>query len=179
MTVFDSPNARCEAIHQRVRSNASRSAGAREQDCAPDPVCPLAGDFPAVSGHPDRDLAPFPAQAHCPIDIDKGPAMRSLFRHIRPAAFGLLLAASLPAQGAMPLAEPSRGELLYSLHCVACHSREIHWRDKRVVRHWASLVAEVDRWQAVDRLGWDRQDIEATAVHLNRLYYHFPVETRP
>lgn len=105
--------------------------------------------------------------------------MGPLLRHFRPAALLLALTAGLPAEGAMPLAEPSRGEMLYSLHCIACHSREIHWRDQRVVRNWAGLVAEVARWQAIDRLGWDRQDIEATAGHLNRLYYRFPVQVQP
>jgi cytochrome c len=38
-------------------------------------------------------------------------------------ALGLALALSAHAQ--------SRGELLYSTHCVACHTAKIHWRDGR------------------------------------------------
>ena len=26
----------------------------------------------------------------------------------------------------------SRGELLYSTHCIACHTSQMHWRDKKV-----------------------------------------------
>lgn len=29
-----------------------------------------------------------------------------------------------------PLPTASRGELLYSTHCIACHSTQIHWREK-------------------------------------------------
>ena len=25
----------------------------------------------------------------------------------------------------------SRGELLYSTHCISCHTSEIHWRDNK------------------------------------------------
>jgi cytochrome c len=46
------------------------------------------------------------------------------------AIVGPLLATSLAA------AEPSRGQLLYETHCIACHSTQVHWRDQHVVRDW-------------------------------------------
>ncbi len=75
---------------------------------------------------------------------------------------------------AQPVREPSRGELLYSTHCIACHSTEVHWRDKRLAKDWATLQAEVRRWQRVARLGWNDEDIAAVTRYLNTLHYHYP-----
>ena len=62
-------------------------------------------------------------------------------------------AGSAPASGApvdeSPRAEPGRGALLYDAACVACHKREVHWRDKRVVKDWPGLLREVARWQRI------------------------------
>jgi mono/diheme cytochrome c family protein len=66
-----------------------------------------------------------------------------------------------------------RGELLYSTHCVACHGAKIHWRDKKLANNWASLKAEVDRWQRLAALDWNDNEIEDVARYLNALYYHF------
>ena len=44
-----------------------------------------------------------------------------------------LLSAAAPC-AAQGLAAPgSRGQMLYANHCVACHSTQMHWRDKRLV----------------------------------------------
>ncbi|MEO6958919.1 MAG: cytochrome C [Burkholderiaceae bacterium] len=73
-----------------------------------------------------------------------------------------------------PLTAASRGELLYSTHCIACHSTQVHWRDKKLVTDQDSLQAEVRRWQKISRLGWDDNDIEEVAQYLNARYYHYP-----
>lgn len=93
---------------------------------------------------------------------------------------GLLLAGALPAaQGpaavtapaqADPMA-PDRGRLLYEMHCIACHTTQMHWRDRRVVQDWAGLVAQVGAWQARAKLGWNAADIRAVAEHLNAAIY--------
>jgi len=67
-----------------------------------------------------------------------------------------------------------RGELLYSTHCIACHSTQLHWRDKKAARNWASLKAEVERWQKTSGLGWREEDVTDVARYLNALYYRFP-----
>jgi mono/diheme cytochrome c family protein len=67
----------------------------------------------------------------------------------------------------------ARGELLYSTHCVACHGAQIHWRDKKLAKNWASLKVEVDRWQRLAALGWNNDEIEDVARYLNAVYYHF------
>jgi hypothetical protein len=88
-------------------------------------------------------------------------------------AFTIAVAQSLPSP------PPSRGELLYANHCIACHTAQIHWRDKRQVTDWASLKAQVQRWQHLARLGWTETDIVDVARHLNATVYHFaPVGDR-
>jgi mono/diheme cytochrome c family protein len=79
-------------------------------------------------------------------------------------------ASTAPARAA----EPSRGQLLYETHCIACHSTQMHWRDKRVVQDWASLLGQVGAWQARAKLDWSAADIEAVATHLNRSIYRLP-----
>lgn len=104
---------------------------------------------------------------------------------MKPTSRLILATAFLAVASGAALSQPdslrvaSRGELLYSLHCVACHSKEIHWRDKGVARDWANLVAEVDRWQKVGRLGWDHGDVIDTARYLNRLHYRYPEPEKP
>jgi len=91
-----------------------------------------------------------------------------------------LLIASLLACALAIAAEPaptpdrSRGELLYSTHCVSCHTAQIHWRDKRLVTDWPSLKAQVRRWQSNVGLNWNADDIVEVARRLNTLYYHYP-----
>ncbi len=95
------------------------------------------------------------------------------------AVVTLAAGTAVPAAAEESVRMASRGEMLYSLHCIACHSKEIHWRDKGVARDWANLVAEVDRWQKVGRLRWDNRDVVDTARYLNRLHYHFPEPEQP
>ena len=77
------------------------------------------------------------------------------------ALSGLVVHAEAPPESAA-----SRGELLYSTHCIACHDVEVHWRDKKLAIDRASLLAEVSRWQEVGRLGWGSEDIAGVARYL-------------
>lgn len=79
-----------------------------------------------------------------------------------------------PAAIAQPVRDPARGELLYSTHCIACHNLQLHWRDKKLVRSWNGLRAEVRRWQKTSGLGWNNEDISAVTRYLNDRYYHYP-----
>lgn len=83
-----------------------------------------------------------------------------------------LACATAAAQPASKPGEP-RGELLYSTYCIACHTTEIHWRDKRLVTDWASLKAQVRRWQATSGVVWSESDIGDVTRYLNELYYHY------
>ena len=75
---------------------------------------------------------------------------------------------------AAPAIEASRGELLYTTHCIACHSTQIHWREKSVVTDWNTLSAEVRKWQETIGLGWNADDVAAVATYLNGLFYRLP-----
>lgn len=92
--------------------------------------------------------------------------------HWRLAA-ALLFAAAAPAT-AQTAGEPTRGALLYTTHCVACHDTQMHWRDKRAVRDWDSLVAQVRLWQGTQQLRWSDADIHEVARHLNDSIYRLP-----
>ena len=86
----------------------------------------------------------------------------------------LLLLGYLAAADAQPTRVVSRGELLYATHCIACHSVQLHWRDKNVVTDWKTLQSEVRRWQEMAGLGWSNEDIAEVARYLNVLHYHYP-----
>lgn len=92
------------------------------------------------------------------------------YRHLL-AALACSLATSAYADAEM---EKSRGELLYTTHCIACHTTQVHWREQRLATDWPSLTKQVRRWQENTLLGWDDQDVAAVASYLNTLYYHFP-----
>jgi mono/diheme cytochrome c family protein len=79
-----------------------------------------------------------------------------------------------PLANAQTAIDTSRGELLYSTHCIACHSAQMHWRDKKVATNWTSLNEEVRRWQRTSGLGWSEEDVTAVASYLNVQFYHFP-----
>ena len=84
-----------------------------------------------------------------------------------------LVAAALPAASAQSAAPSARGELLYSTHCIACHSKEIHWRQKKLATDWASLEAQVRRWAGNAGLGWSDEEIADVARYLNAVDYRF------
>ncbi|MEO8302560.1 MAG: cytochrome c [Betaproteobacteria bacterium] len=68
----------------------------------------------------------------------------------------------------------SRGALLYETHCIACHDAQVHWREDRLATDWASLSAQVRRWQANTGLQWTDDDIAAVVRYLNTTIYRFP-----
>lgn len=91
--------------------------------------------------------------------------------------FFLLMLACLAGTGlaqAETSTESTRGELLYSTHCISCHNTRLHWRHNKAAKNWASLQAEVDRWQKASGLGWREEDVTDVARYLNARYYGFP-----
>ena len=58
------------------------------------------------------------------------------------------------AAAAQSTPAPSRGQLLYTTHCVACHNSQMHWRDKRQAADWPGLKVQVRQWQASIGLQW-------------------------
>ena len=90
------------------------------------------------------------------------------------AAVALVLGAGVSLGGAQVPPAAERGELLYAIHCIACHNEQLHWRDRKVASDWPRLKAEVRRWQAVAQLRWSEDDIVAVARYLNRTIYRLP-----
>ena len=73
-----------------------------------------------------------------------------------------------------PQTDNARGKLLYSLHCVACHSEQVHWMANKKVSDWTSLIAQVRLWQNISNLKWNDKDVDNVARYLNTLHYHYP-----
>ena len=68
----------------------------------------------------------------------------------------------------------TRGELLYSTHCVTCHTTQMHWRNDRQAFDWDSLKFQVRRWQGNAGLAWNEADIAEVSRYLNETIYHYP-----
>lgn len=95
------------------------------------------------------------------------------------AVFALSHGALTQAQAQTPGQAQSRGEMLYSTHCIACHTTEIHWRDKSLVTNWDTLKKQIQRWQGVAGLGWSEADMLEVARYLNQIHYRFEPATIP
>jgi mono/diheme cytochrome c family protein len=92
-----------------------------------------------------------------------------LSRAVATAALSVVLS---PAQSQSVSA--TRGELLYEAHCGACHSTQMHWREKRLATNWDTLKAQVRRWQGTARLGWSEAEVVDVARYLNDTIYRYP-----
>jgi mono/diheme cytochrome c family protein len=90
------------------------------------------------------------------------------------ASSALVAAASAAQTGSTP----PNGALLYETYCVSCHTTQIHWRDRKLARDYASLGRQVTRWQANVGVQWSAEDIDEVARYLNATIYHFPEPAR-
>lgn len=104
-------------------------------------------------------------------------ALESLQRYRGVFACMAALVGLLAAAGAT-MAQ-SRGELLYTTHCIACHNTQVHWRDQRLASDWHSLKAQVQRWQGMALLDWPEDDIVEVTRHLNERIYRFAPPAGP
>jgi len=76
-----------------------------------------------------------------------------------------------PKLGTPPL--PSRGQLLYENHCMACHESVVHVRTQQQARSLPALREQVMHWATYMQLRWGKEEVEEVAGHLNRQYYRF------
>jgi cytochrome c1 len=83
------------------------------------------------------------------------------------------------ATAVTPAAAQTRGALLYTTHCVACHNEKMHWRQKKQAVDWDSLKSQVQLWQATGLLNWNEDDVQQVARHLNDTHYHFAAPPGP
>jgi len=93
----------------------------------------------------------------------------------RIAAAALVLASLLVPAGAAWA--QSRGELLYTTHCIACHNTQVHWRDQRRATDLDSLREQVRHWQGRASLSWTDDDIAEVTRYLNQRIYRFGQST--
>jgi hypothetical protein len=100
-----------------------------------------------------------------------GARMRAGMKAVLPL---LLVPIGLALAGPARADDAERGRLLYETHCIACHSTQMHWRDNRRVSDWASLLAQVQLWQAREQLAWTEADVRSVAQHLNQRIYRLP-----
>lgn len=105
------------------------------------------------------------------MNTQRLPAMSA--RIPRAAAMAVAVLSASIAMAAPDDAE-SRGKLLYTTHCIACHTTQIHWRDDKAATDWPSLMFQVRRWQGVASLGWSEPDIKDVARYLNESVYRYP-----
>ncbi len=105
------------------------------------------------------------ASAGCRVAVHAG------FPGLLALAVWCAAAGTAAAQDRAPQA---RGELLYSTFCVACHTTQMHWRDKRIATDLPGLRTQVMRWQGNIGQNWEQKDIDEVTNHLNRTYYKFP-----
>ena len=75
---------------------------------------------------------------------------------------------------AQPLPVQTRGELLYTTHCISCHTKQMHWRNDKQAHNWDSLKFQVRRWQGNAGLQWSEADITEVARYLNETIYRYP-----
>ncbi len=88
---------------------------------------------------------------------------------------GLVVLAAFSASSCAQVAPAqTRGELLYSTHCVTCHTTQMHWRNERQAFDWDSLKFQVRRWQGNAGLAWNESDIAEVSRYLNETIYHYP-----
>jgi mono/diheme cytochrome c family protein len=80
--------------------------------------------------------------------------------------------------GEVQAQSPTRGELLYTTHCMACHSTQMHWRQNKLATNWDTLMAQVRHWQGVARLEWSEVEVEEVARYLNQTIYRYPEPAR-
>jgi len=90
----------------------------------------------------------------------------------RLAALAAFIAVGALLHG-LPAQAQSRGQLLYSTHCIACHTSQVHWRDRKLATDWNSLRTQVRHWQDVGALGWSEDDILDVTRYLNETFYGF------
>lgn len=60
MSIFDSPIARCDAVHEIVLTDETQVECAREHECPPGRQCPLCGYFTETSGVVEAALPTHP-----------------------------------------------------------------------------------------------------------------------
>jgi mono/diheme cytochrome c family protein len=92
---------------------------------------------------------------------------------IQPAAAIVSPSTDEPRQRPIKSSVPSRGQLLYENHCMACHESIVHIRTQQQVQSLPELQAQVGRWAEYLQLRWSKEEVEDVVDYLDRQYYQF------
>jgi len=68
---------------------------------------------------------------------------------------------------------PSRGQMLYENHCMACHESVVFIRDNHRIQSLKALRGRVSHWASYLHLRWGKDEVEEVVTHLNNRYYKF------
>ena len=68
---------------------------------------------------------------------------------------------------------PTRGQMLYENHCMACHESVVFIRDKQRIQSLKALRGKVSHWASYLHVGWGKDEVEEVVSHLNSQYYKF------
>lgn len=98
--------------------------------------------------------------------------IRNMLRAVLAAAAALAGASTMAQVKPEPV--PTRGELLYTTHCITCHTSQMHWRNDKQSTDWESIKVQVRRWQGIAGLAWSDADITEVSRHLNNTIYQHP-----
>jgi hypothetical protein len=114
------------------------------------------------------------ARAGARIIMD--PIMNRIRAWLTVCALALAAGCAAPAGGpeARTGLDTLRGGDLYRTYCNACHTAQVHWREKRLVKSWDDLLFQASRWQRIAGQDWSREEIEDVAAYLNALFYDVP-----
>jgi hypothetical protein len=67
-----------------------------------------------------------------------------------------------------------RGQTLYELRCGDCHSHSLHMRSRPKARSYEEVRTWVKHWSGLERMNWEKQDIDAVTRYLNERFYKYP-----
>jgi hypothetical protein len=70
--------------------------------------------------------------------------------------------------------DTNRAAMLYDNHRIQCHTQQVHWRDKKMVADWKSLVEPSGSLAHSSGLQWSESDIKEVSQYLNGKYYQYP-----
>jgi mono/diheme cytochrome c family protein len=101
------------------------------------------------------------------------PPARSGVARIAIAAVATIASAAALAAPPLPSPELQRGRALYETRCIGCHDRSVHQRESRLARDFATLRAQVIRWNANAGGEWRTEEIDQVSAYLNERYYKF------
>ena len=73
------------------------------------------------------------------------------------------------------IAQPSplRGMELYENHCTACHTSQVHIREKRKAKSLAQIESWIRHWVKELKLSWTDEEVKEVLTYLNLRYYEY------